>query len=86
MRLIPRALLMDADELGKLRRTREEEEEEEEYDDLLQAEKRREEKRSGDNASTRLHSGEEKPEFWSSQPWAITRGRSTCQLTIRIVS
>jgi hypothetical protein len=77
---------MDADELGKLRRTREEEEEEEEYDDLLQAEKRREEKRSGDNASTRLHSGEEKPEFWSSQPWAITRGRSTCQLTIRIVS
>jgi hypothetical protein len=79
---------MDADELGKLRRTREEEEEEEEeYDDLLQEEeKRREEKRSGDNASTRLHSGEEKPEFWSSQPWAITRGRSTCQLTIRIVS
>jgi hypothetical protein len=37
---------MDADELGKLRRTREEEEEEEEeYDDLLQEEKRREEKR-----------------------------------------
>jgi len=34
---------MDADELGKLRRTREEEEEEEEeYDDLLQEEKRRE--------------------------------------------
>ncbi len=45
MRLIPRALLMDTDELGKLRRTREEEEEEEEeeYDDLLQ--ERREEKR-----------------------------------------
>jgi hypothetical protein len=74
---------MDADELGKLRRTREEEEE---YDDLLQEEKRREEKRSGDNASTRLHSGEENPEFWSSQPGAITRGRSTCQLTTRIVS
>jgi len=54
MRLIPRALLMDADELGKLRRTREEEEEEEEeeYDDLLQEEKRREEKRK-EAATTR---------------------------------
>jgi hypothetical protein len=56
---------MDADELGKHRRTREEEEEAE-YDDLLQ--ERREDNRSGDNASTRLHSGEEKPGLWSSQP------------------
>jgi hypothetical protein len=78
---------MDADELGKLRRTieeEEEEEEEEEYDNLLQ--ERRVEKRSGDNASTRLHSGEEELEFCSSQPGAITRGRSTWQLTIRVVS
>jgi hypothetical protein len=41
---------MDADELGKHRRTREEEEEEE-YDDLLQ--KRREKKGTGEAATTR---------------------------------